>query len=68
MFLPFASAFRVLAHVDGQALWCQLRVITPALLLFSHAQIVYKPNIKLSVSTWDKLLCCVHSAMTHTMA
>ncbi len=47
MFLPFASAFHLLVCVDGQALWCQLRTITPALLFFGHAQLLYNPNINM---------------------
>ena len=44
-----------------------LQDVNPATLFFSHAQLIYKPNIKLSVCTWDNLLSCVHSAVTHTM-
>ena len=44
-----------------------LQVVKPATLFFSHAQLSHTPNIKLSVCTWDNLLSCVHSAVTHTM-
>ncbi len=59
MFLPFASGSHVpvLRGLRFSVNLVSVRVVKPATLFFSHAQLVYKPTTKLSVSAWDN--CCV---------